>query len=70
MGVVCMGTATSGPQFLRSIFYQFLVFPMRSVAFFVIVLPPMAIAVSRPFREFLRNSACVLGFYGWASFIP
>jgi hypothetical protein len=66
MGVVRMGAAASGPQFLRLIFYQFLVFPMRSIAFFVIVLPPMAIALSLPFGKILRASACVLGFYGWA----
>jgi len=53
-------------SFGQSTFYQFLVFPMRSVVFFVIVLPPMAIPVSLPFGEFLRNSAFVLGFYGWA----
>jgi len=47
-------------------FYQFLVFLMRYVAFFVIVLPAMAIPVSLPFGEFLRNSAWVLGFCGWA----
>jgi len=38
---------------------------MCLVALFVIVLPPIAIAMSLPFGEFLRNSACVLGFYGW-----
>ena len=52
-------------SFGQPTFYQILVFPMFFVAFFVIVLPPMAIAVSLPFREYLRASACVLGFYGW-----
>jgi len=62
MGLVCMGTAASGPQFLQAVFYQFLVFPMRSVALFVIILPPMAITMSLPLANF-----CVILPVSWAS---
>jgi len=67
VGLVCMGTAASGPQFLRAVYL--LSVPGVSDAFCGILRDCITSNGNRyvsSFGEFLRNSACVLGFYGWA----